>query len=564
MLLALDYTVYRVFDDGSMLELTHNIFRLQSQEAVDAMGEFRVPDGAHMLTLQTIKRDGRRLEPDEIAGKETISFPSLSPGDYIEFEYVRPHAAPAGYPGGFVGDRFYFRNFETPFDISELTVVTPRDMELVVDPRGDAPATEERVEGSVRVYRWAVEESRPLVQEPGSIPSREFFPSIAWGRGASWDLYVESLRDVLADRDPRDPSAERLVHRILGSEPERATLEQRAHRIYRWVLANIEDSDDVFGMAPSMLAARTGNRARILRYLLELAGLEADLVLARSFATDATRSELPDDDTYQNLLVRVSGGPAPIWLYTAMRGAPFGYVPPLLAGMDALVLNEAAERVEIAQRDLQADLHTIEVDVELGRSGGARVSVVETFHGSGAVAWREQLEAIPDADLEQQFESAYVASLLGGGRLRRLNISGREDAERPLVLRYEVAIDSLARRARGGWVLPPIYPARLGPQFAPVASREIAQLIPVGLARDVTIRVRPPEGGAIAAAPEDVTLEALGARVHLESEREGGALILRRSYRVPRMRVAPSDYVELARLARASDVAESREIAVQM
>src|SRR5690606_7945109 len=89
MVLVLDYTVYRVFEDGSMLELTHNIFRLQSQEAVDAMGEYAVPDGAQMLTLHTVKADGTRLEPDEIAGKDTISFPSLSPGDYIEFEYVR-------------------------------------------------------------------------------------------------------------------------------------------------------------------------------------------------------------------------------------------------------------------------------------------------------------------------------------------------------------------------------------------------------------------------------------------------------------------------------------------
>jgi len=34
---------------------------------VDAMGEFNVPEDAHVLTLQTVKADGTRLEPDEIA-----------------------------------------------------------------------------------------------------------------------------------------------------------------------------------------------------------------------------------------------------------------------------------------------------------------------------------------------------------------------------------------------------------------------------------------------------------------------------------------------------------------
>lgn len=563
LVLVLDYTAYRVFEDGSALELTHNIFRLQSQEAVDALGELAVPDGARMLTLQTVKEDGRRLEPDEIAGKDTISFPSLAPGDFIEFEYVRPHPAPVGYPGGFVGDRFYFRSYETPFDRSELVVVTPRDLELIVDPRGEAPRAEERIEGDVRIHRWRVEESRPFVQEPGSIPAREFFPSIAWGHGASWAMYVESLRDVLADRDPRDPAALRLVRRILGEEPERASAEQRAARLYRWVLANIEDTDEVFGMAPAMLAARTGNRARILRYLLELAGLDAELALVRSFSSDATRSELPDDSTYQNLLVRVDVG-EPIWLYTGMRGAPFGYVPPVLAGMDALVLNEAAELTEVAPRELEADLHTVEADVQLEHDGSARVSVIETFHGAGAVAWREQLDEIPPADLEQRFESAYVASLLGGGRLLRLAVSGRENPEQPLVLQYEVALDPFAQRARGAWVVPSIYPARLGTQYAPVASRSIPQLIPAGLALDVVVRVRAPEGGAVVGGPEDVTLETLGAEASVESELQDGVIVVRRRYRVPRMRIAPSDYPELAGFARASDSAESAEITVRM
>ncbi len=312
MVLVLDYTVYRVFDDGSTLELTHNIFRLQSQEAVDAMGEFHVPEDAHMLTLQTVKEDGRRLEPDEIAGKESISFPNLSPGDYIEFEYMRPHGAPAGYPGGVVGDRFYFRNYETPFFQSQLTVVTPPGTELMVDPRGDAPETEERDENGLHVYHWGVEDSRPLVQEPASVSPREFFPSIDWGRGASWDMYVESLRDVMADRDVHDPAAATLVAEILGEDAARSTIEQRAQRIYRWVAENIEESDGVFGLAPAMVAARTGDWTRVLRYLLEMAGLDAELALVRSYAADSHQSELPDDDTYQNLLVRLQGSEGPI------------------------------------------------------------------------------------------------------------------------------------------------------------------------------------------------------------------------------------------------------------
>lgn len=564
MLLVFDYTVYRIFDDGSMLELTHNIFRLDSQEAVDAMGEFNVPEDAHMLTLQTVKADGTRLEPDEIAGKDTISFPNLAPGDYIEFEYLSTHGAPSGYPGGFVGERFYFRNYETPFDLSELTVITPAGVELSIDPRGAAPRTEvEEVDGT-RVHRWTVRESRPFSQEPASVPVREFFPSIYWGRGATWELYVESLRDVLADREVIDPAARRLVRRIVGDDSQ-ATVEQRAQRIYRWVLQNIEDSEDVFGLAPAMLAARTGNRTRVLRYLLEVGGIEAELGLARSYAADENESELADDDTYQNLVVRIRGTDGPRWLHAGARGAPFGYIPPALAGMDALMLNASAERVRVGEREEEADLRTVDVDVDLRRDGGARVTVVETFRGAGAVLWRNQLEEIPDQNLESQFESAYVANLLPGGQLSRLVISGREDPEAPLVLRYDVELASLARESRTGWVIPPIYRAQLGPQYARVATRTVSQLVAAGLALDVEVHVRVPEGTTIAALPAGASLQGVhGARASVASSSGEGALLLRRSYRVPRMRITPEEYSEFARFCRASDEAEAAEIRVRM
>jgi len=114
-LLLLDYTIVRLFPDGSSVELTHNIFRVQSEEAVDEAGEFSVPEGARLLTLRTIKADGRRLEPDPIAGKASWSLPGLALGDYVEFETVKAESPSLGFPGGYLGNRFYFKSFEVPF-----------------------------------------------------------------------------------------------------------------------------------------------------------------------------------------------------------------------------------------------------------------------------------------------------------------------------------------------------------------------------------------------------------------------------------------------------------------
>lgn len=41
--LVWDYTVTRLLPDGTIMELTHQIYRAQSEEAVDDLGQFQAP-----------------------------------------------------------------------------------------------------------------------------------------------------------------------------------------------------------------------------------------------------------------------------------------------------------------------------------------------------------------------------------------------------------------------------------------------------------------------------------------------------------------------------------------
>ncbi|MDB4977640.1 MAG: hypothetical protein JWN48_5981, partial [Myxococcaceae bacterium] len=290
--LVLDYTVQRIFEDGSSVSLTHNIIRVQSQEAVDDNGEFSVPEGARLLSLHTIKADGTRLEPDVIPGKSTWSLPNLSPGDYVEFEYVRGESPSAGFPGGYLGDRFYFKSFEIPFDQSELMVIMPESMEPVLDPRGPLPELVKQKADGLTVLRWTEKQSRSLSPEPGSVASREFLPSINLGVKVSWQAYIESLRDLLLDKEMFDPAAQEFVDGLLG-ERRSAPASVKADALYRWVSEQLEATNDVFGSAPSMLSARTGSRERVLKYMLQLAGVSSELVLARGVEADHSEAALP-------------------------------------------------------------------------------------------------------------------------------------------------------------------------------------------------------------------------------------------------------------------------------
>lgn len=559
--LVWDYTVTRLLPDGTILELTHQIYRAQSEEAVDALGRFQAPEDALLLTLRTVKADGTRREPDRIAGLEHIEMPSLQVGDYVESEYLRVRPPAAAYDGGAVGDRFYFQSFEIPFDTSQLTLVVPAGVEVAVDPRGEAPQTQITTEGDTRVYRWEVRESQPLTPEPGAVNAREFLPSIGWAVRAEWPQLVESLRDVLADRSVRDPAAERLVREIVGERG--SSVEQRAQRLYHWVLENIEDTSDVFGQAAPMLSARTGSRSRIYVYMLGLAGIDADLAVVRSYAFDATESQVPDDDTYGDLAIRVQGSTGPLWVETGVRRSAFGTLSPLVRGQDALILDAPFERARVSMPPDETDLHTIEVDLTVEPDGDARASITETFRGLGAAGWRNELADVPEARLETLFEQNYVARILPGALMRSLRISGREDPESPLEFHYEIEVEDIGRVENGARLLPPLFPSQLTANFARLASRRRAQIVPPQ-ARDVRITLHAPPGGRIE-APADQTFEGRdGMTVSYSSTPSADGLVHTRRVRVHRMRVPPAEYADFAQLCRSADEQEQRAIRVVM
>lgn len=561
--LVLDYTVVRIFPDGSSADLTHNILRMQSQEAVDRNGEFAVPDGARLLSLHTVKADGRRLEPDPIPEKTTWSLPNLSVGDYVEFETVRGEAPSLGFPGGYLGNRFYFKSFEIPFDHTELVVVLPEGTEPVIDPRGPAPKMVRETSGGLTVLRWAEHESRPLREEPGSVSTREYVPSINLGIRATWGQYVESLRDLLADKDIVDPEARTLVSKLLG-DSQSAPASQRAKKLFRFVSDEIEPTNDVFGLAPTMLSSRTGSRERVLRYLLSLAGISSELALVRGAEADHSRAALPDPETFGYLLLRVATENGPVWLHAGARHAPFGFLPPQVRGEQALMLNDSGEQLQLPASDPRSDSRDVDVQIALGKQGKAELQVRETHRGQSAVSWRNDLDDVPQAELQQRFEESYASNIVPGARLKTVSFEQREDPEAPLVIAYTLEVDSLGHRVGEELRVPGLFPASLQAQFAREAERSTPLLVAPGATSSVRVRVALPKGAKVQATPRAGKLAWGEARFEATVHNDAQLLDVTRTLRVPLTRVAPPDYATFAAFCRSVDLAEASELAISL
>ncbi|MBI2897130.1 MAG: DUF3857 domain-containing protein [Deltaproteobacteria bacterium] len=558
--LVLDYTVVRVWSDGSSLELTHNVIRVQSPEGIERYGEFQPPDGAELLSVRTVKADGTRLEPEQIAGKDSLSLPNLAPGDFVEYEYVVAREPPSSFPGGFYGDRFFFRSFDTPFDRSELHVVAPRSMDLEVDPRGAAPPAEITDEGPLRAYHFRAREMRPIVAEPRAASSREFLPSVLVSRRATWSSMVNGMLDGLADKIRADPEITRLARRIAGPEGALGPA-ARAQRVYAWVIREVEDGGDPFAQASEVVIRKNGNRARALHCLLQAAGIPASLALVRDAAADQTRTSVANGETFEHLIVRIDLPDGPRWVSTFDDGAPFGYLPASIRGQPALGLARGAPLWRTGVAPEGTDRRDVEISLTLDRDAGGEARVVEKCRGAAAVAWRRILRQIPTAELRQKFEQVYLGRVVEGAELLDLAVDGATDPQAPLVLRYRWRARSVARRVGQRMLLRALYATLLSPELARSPLRSLPMVVDDVVDLHVDARISLPAGFELEPTLPDVSVDGWFGRFHSRVFAAApGEARLERSIYVSPARIAADRYPIFAGFCRAADQAQLAEI----
>jgi hypothetical protein len=260
--LVLDRAVMRVFATGTVMTLTHQIVRVDSKDAVDKWAEIAVPGGAEILSIRTHKRDGSTREPEEIAGKETISAPDVAIGDYIEWEYLETRPPSAAFAPGFLVDRFFFQSFDAPMARSELLLVSPSGVEMQLDPRAGAPRPQIRVAADgTRVTSFVASGVPQLFAERAAVPAIRIRA-----------LGARVLRRDLAalgalPRRKNSTTHYRVARAARAGAPSPREGPRRSRRqralaaaMVDWVTENIEATDELADPASFALARGRGSR----------------------------------------------------------------------------------------------------------------------------------------------------------------------------------------------------------------------------------------------------------------------------------------------------------------
>lgn len=609
--IVLDRTVTRLFPDGAQVVLTHNIVRVDSKQAVDTFGEVSVPNGAEILTLRTHKRDGSSREPEELAGKETISAKDLSVGDYVEWETLEWRGADDGStPDAFLGDRFYFQSFDAPLDRTEYLIVTDRATAdgLAFDARAGAP-TPERSSGDdgLVVVSFVQTGVSQLYAEQSAAPAVEFVPSVRAAKGLDWAIWARVLRERLHGTQRSSPAIERLARDAKTGAGDGASAQRLAQILTAMVTTKVQPGETLRESAAHSAARGRGNRAAVLCAAARSLELPCRIVFARSRVTaDAeVAPSLHEIAEFSEPLVRFDLSDGPIFVDTRLDHAGFGYLPPGLAGARVFDVQDGTFAVA---RGRGEDERRIALEATVDENGAAKALVKEQLRGWPALEWAATLDRLGSdrTRLRQHFEQSWLGVHFPGAVLADLEVEIVDSSRGPqggtlspadaagsgsargytadrVLLSYSFSSRRLAERRGSELVIRPwFFRGQPGRRYATEPQRKTPLVLgpDIPLVLDATVQLPPgttapgepprwqigqkdgPKGPFfveertfVTQASRDGQGDALGPGPRVQLHREA---------RLPVAHVEPEAYPALAKDLRRIDLLEQHELRVKL
>jgi tetratricopeptide (TPR) repeat protein len=550
---VLDYSSLWVHPDGSSRMLEHELIRIQSQEAIGKMAEQRVPGGL-LLRMRVIKKDGTILEPEFVDGKKTVTMPHLEIGDYIETENINYQGGDGQLGRRYLGPQWFFREADVGYWRSEFVVISPKDKPLVVETRGDVPPPSLRQEGPLVVRRWRVDKSPAAPDEPASAPIQEFLPSVRIGWGITLKDHLRRLADAASDEQPRDPRLVRIAAQIVNGESSDSA---KARKLYRWLLANIEDGRESDGRR--VVIGKSGNRAAAFMYLCRTLGIPVELAASKDKLNPPPLGPISEAEQFDDFIIRV-GSKAPEWLTLRDKFAPYGYLPAGLRGQPAYRLIAGTPK-ETTSVEGTADGILYEGTGELRADGTAKLELAQKFLGAPGMGLRAGLEQLPPAQLHDAIEGRLLAQSIPGARLSKLSIENQADLDQPIIMRMNIDVTDFTRRRGRDLVLVPPFAVRIS-QIARLPRRQTPLVLGEPTYASIRLSFKLPEGARVISSLTPVEVRDHDRRVVVRDRQEGQTLVLERIIDIPAGRIEPAAYPELQEFVRQADEATMRDIVI--
>ncbi|MBW2454566.1 MAG: hypothetical protein JRI68_08650 [Deltaproteobacteria bacterium] len=576
---VLDYAALWIAPDGSSRMLEHEIIRVQSREGIARHAEQQIPRGI-VLRMRTIKSDGRIFEPELVARKPTVTMPHLEVGDYVETESIWLLRSAGAGGRRFRSPRWYFREENTSYHLSEFVVISPARRDLVIETTGEVPQPTLVPGVGLNVRRWKVTGSLALPSEPLSAPMQEFLPSVRVGWGVDLESRLRRIADLQVADQPADPRLRRIAANIVAgklvgegsSRGPKRSIDDRARRIYRWVLDTIQPGKERAGAR--IVTGKTGDRTQAFLYLCRIQGIDARLGLVRDRLSPPPRGPFSEADMFNVPAVRIKTERGSRWLIVHDRHAPYGYLPSSLRGQPAVIIEPRKPAVSVTPPAFERETTAAEggdsaivhrAEVELAADGSATLRLTQEYQGRYAIQLRSLLTNVPESRRKDVVEGKLLGMALPGGRVTKLDVPNLDKLDEAVTLAMEVEVPNLAHVARGELVFDVPFLGDLS-RLVRLPQRQTPLYLSERLATQarVELRIKLPKGAKVVTSLDPVVVEDDRLVVKVSDRMERGRLVVDRFADIPAGRVQPEDYPAFRQLVLKGNEALGRTLRIRL
>lgn len=546
---VLDYGAVWINPDGSSRFLEHEIVRIQSEEAINRFTE----ESGHglVLRLRVIKKDGTTLEPEEVAGKPTVTMPHLEVGDYIETERIVSRWGD-GVGEVYEGPGWFFREKDVAYARSEFVVVAPAEKQLVLEPHNGVPDPQVTKTGAVVVYRYRVDDSPAAVVEPMSPPAQEFLPRVSVGWGLEFEQRLRNMSRNMISLGAVDPRIVKIANNITKNKTRDA---DRARALYRWVLDSIQDGEEQDGRR--VVVSRNGNRFRGFETLCRAAQIPVRWAVAESKLASPITGPIDSAERPLTPLLVVTLDGKEHFLTIDDKFAPFGTVPSYLRGAPAYLLGQLeAVKTRVPETGVQDGI-SYEGSGQLSERGDLKLDLNISFHGSFAASLRNGLSQIPENQLGNVIESRLLAQQLQGARLLSHRVLNKDNLDQPLTIAMSTEVPHFATETALGLLMNAPFMPRLS-QFTTLATRVTPLLIAQETEQHVDLHIRLPEG--FTALVTSNSQSSPHAEYRVADQADASSVRIVRDVVTHAGRVSPEAYLQFQSFTNAADAALSASI----
>jgi tetratricopeptide (TPR) repeat protein len=404
---------------------------------------------------------------------------------------------------------------------------------------------------------------RPSPEDPGGGPDQAGSgPTVSGGVAGTLHPAADGGAPVAPSAPQSPPKAALTTPSSHVDATAGVSVEEKARRIYRWVLANVEPGREIDGRR--VVTGKSGVPTEAFLYLCRLAGIEAELGRVRDRLAAPPIGPMSEVESFGSVAVRLSTETGPRWMVVRDKFAPFGYMPSSLRGQPAIVLTRGAPR-ETTPSSGSQDGVTHEGTVDLASDGSARLEMEQRYEGKLAIALRTALQELPEARFKEIIESRLLPQSLPGARVISIFVKNLDELDAPLVLHMKLEMSSFARPRGGELLVSPLFPLHLA-ALTTLPARETPLYISENVATRlaVKLRIKLPEGARVTTELSPHTVEDEDRFVKVTDHVEPGFLVLDRVMDLPAGRIQPAGYLGFQAFARSVDAALHRDVSVTL